>query len=214
MGVRSALRRAGAGGVIAVAAIALMSSGAGCGDDDDSQQPDSEETTAGTDGDDGGETAEAGGSGDYVFEDPASGAIITYSVLAPEGDATVAQLEAFRVAVDAPGASYVTVTIDNTDGTESADLPDLAVESSAGMGSTYFYYDEAWLFLRGWQNLVPTENSDLHNQGVDLYNSLLELGSALPGASTTTVLAAHGTPADIATVFIEGPGEETVLHRS
>ena len=208
------MRRAGAGGVIAVAAIALMSSGAGCGDDDDSQQPDSEETTAGTDGDDGGETAEAGGSGDYVFEDPASGAIITYSVLAPEGDATVAQLEAFRVAVDAPGVSYVTVTIDNTDGTESADLPDLAVMSSAGVGSTYFYYDEAWLLLGGWQDLVPTENSDLYNQGVDLYNSLLELGSALPGASTTTVLAAHGTPADIRTVFIEGPGEETVLHRS
>ena len=193
----------------------LLMGAVACGDDD-SQQPDSEETTAGTDGDNGGETEEANGSGDYVFEDPASGAIITYSVLAPEGDATVAQLEAFRVAVDAPAASYVTVTIDNTDGTESADLPDLAVESSAGVGSTYFYYGEAWLLLGGWQNLVPTENSDLYNQGVDLYNSLLELGSALPGASTTTVLATHGTPADIHTVFIEHASgrRETVLYRS
>lgn len=46
-------------------------------------------------------------------------------------------------------------------------------------------FKRAMVFIGALQNLVPEGNTGLYNRGVDLNRSILNSGSALPGAITT-----------------------------
>lgn len=165
--------------------IALLGAVA-CGDDDSAE---------------GGGAASGGGEGVYVWEDE-QGAIVRYTIPAPAGHELVQPIERFKARSGARGeVTFVLAELDNTEGSERVQIPDLDIVTEDG---DTVVFQSAWLLVGDWQDSVEIDDSAIYNEGVDVYNSLLELDDALPGAKTTTILAADSTMPSVKRVFASG----------
>jgi hypothetical protein len=101
---------------------------------------------------------------------------------------------------------FVSQTVSNQTDSEMTGCSPRLVTSD---GNT-IEFKAAFIFIGELQDLVPSDDVEMYNQGVNLYNSLLGR-DALPGAKVTATYVAVGEPVDSGSVFSGAYTMETLL---
>lgn len=122
----------------------------------------------------------AGNSGSYSTK--VNDGVLDIALPAPAADPTVAGITQYAAAVGFTGPmSFLNQTLTNQGDSAMAMCAPNVVTSS---GET-IAFTSAMQFIGDLQDLVPQGETALYNQGVELYNSILNSDTALPGAKTT-----------------------------
>lgn len=193
--------------------IALVLAGCGAGgQSDDSGSPQPLNSSAGVEG---GQTAagDASGSGEG-FEVPEEPWVPgTYQAYAPSGaELTIelpatevpADIEAYRLKVDAPEVVYVSVDVDNREGEQSVNMYEIDVYDPAGKEYTFSGVET---LIGEWMDDVgvdTNEQIDLYNEGVDLSNKYMD--NVAVSERATMVLYGTELPEQIADVQVWAEG--------
>jgi hypothetical protein len=195
---RSLVRRIG----IFAAGGLLVAMSAACGDDSSTDDLVTDEEIPSLTGEEteGAPPASEGGEGTYAWVTE-EGALVNYTIPAPEDDPEIQRIEAFRNDTGSAPISYVFVEIDNTEGIAQSLAPLIDVVTEDGQT---FTFNEAHFIVGNWSNDISDEDEDLKDESVDLYESLLARSHAQPGAKSTTIFAEEGELPDVARVFSNG----------
>lgn len=146
----------------------------------------------------GGSSPEQGGFGTYQYE--SNGATITIEIPADTDQSLVATTEAYRLETGSAPVTYAIVNIDNSGGDESVSVFQFSVVTDDG---ATFEFKQGWQLVGDWQPSLNSNNRELYNRGVDLYNNLLNLDQALPGARSTALFIADGQVPSLKTLLVE-----------
>ena len=144
-----------------------------------------------------GPAAPSGGPGVYTGESNEASQVI--AVPAAASDKTMAAVLAYakKTGYTEPLA-FVTVELKNNGADKVTNCPIRIVTES---GETV-EFSAAMHAISDMQDLMPTSDVSTYNDGIDLYNSMLNADRALPGATTTALYAAaHGEIASVKSVF-------------
>lgn len=141
--------------------------------------------------------------GDFIMV--ADGAKVRFDVTVDPTDPAVVPFEKYRTATGGDEVTYLSVTIDNVDGTGDFEFTQVNFVANQTEGEAV----PVWQSIGDWQETVDiTAEGDLYNTGVDLYNANLEKDSALPGAKTTAIYTTAGTGVVPERLFAVGPSGE------
>ena len=121
----------------------------------------------------GGGSSGESGFGTYVYED--EGVKVEYMIPAPEGNTLVAAAETYRAETGAGAASYILASLDNSEGSEEENIPDMRLMIITKKGDTL-------------KTKLAWEAPD---------------GVAAPGESTTTLLMTDEPIPSMKSVFVE-----------
>ena len=110
------------------------------------------------------------------------------------------RVDAYRAKVGADEVAFALVNLDNTNG-----KPEFSVEGGIAVvtprGET-IDFSVAIHSVGTWQDLVGPEDSATYNEGVELYKSLLNVDTVLPGAARTVLLIGPKKADSIRFVFL------------
>ena len=147
-----------------------------------------------------------GGPGTYSYKDP-SGAIFTVTIPAPATYPLAQQLatERRRLGVSA-AIAYVTVTIDNTGGSQPIDLDAtsdvLEIVTADGQQVTFQTGDRQTACVADSSASGCEAGSATYNQDINLYNKLLNSKKVLSGAKSKSLFVTTTKAFTIKRVFL------------
>lgn len=166
--------------------------------------------------DQGSSGAAKGGEGTYTGElaPSATGSVVVYAD--PATADAPKKIEAYRTAVGSPTQyTYITAEIDNIKGTSPINLHQIDVLDSEGKLVAFSYGFSAVSEL---QDAIPSgSNTPLYNEGVSLYNELLNGKTTQPGQKQTATFTAKErvVPARVAAnVWLEGKPTRVELSKA
>lgn len=140
--------------------------------------------------------ASAGGPGTYSVE--SNGAVLNVTVPAVSDSALVSAIESYRQKVGSTDEFvYLSQELANSGDTAANPCPVPRVVTEDGQTVKFA---AAFQIVGDLQDLVAQGDTALYNEGVELYNSVLD-ATALPGATTTSLYVAKGPLPSIASVF-------------
>lgn len=109
----------------------------------------------------------------------------------------VEDLESYREKAGGEPVSYMSVDIDNREGSENINMYQIAVYDAAGNEYIFTSADES---ADEWRELLGTGNSEAYNEGVDLSNKYLNQGAS-PHQRSTMILTGPELPAEFTAVM-------------
>ena len=139
----------------------------------------------------------AGGPGTYSVE--SNGATLNVVVPAAESSELVAAIEAYREKVGST-AEFVYLSQELVNAGDGAANPCPSPRVVTEDGQTVKFVS-AFQAVGDLQDLVAQGDTSLYNEGVDLYNALLNDSEALPGATATSLYVAASPMPTIKSVF-------------
>ena len=125
--------------------------------------------------------------GDGVFRGEVNGTVVevTFPIDESNPDAAAIAQHAADAGFNEP-LTFVILTITNNNDEAVASCPPRLVTDT---GET-IAFESGWSFVGELRDLIPDGNTELINEGVDLYNELIEGGEMLPGSVTTEIFVA------------------------
>ena len=126
-------------------------------------------------------------SGEGVYRGEVNGTLVevTFPIDESNPDAAAITQHAADAGFDEP-LTFVLLTITNNNDEAVASCPPRLVTDT---GET-IAFESGWSFVGELRDLIPDGNTELINEGVDLYNELIEGGEMLPGSVTTEIFVA------------------------
>lgn len=108
----------------------------------------------------------------------------------------VEDLEAYREQAGGEPVGYMSVDVDNREGTENINMYQVAVYDAAGNEYIFTSADEV---AGEWRELLGSDNVDVYNEGVELSNKYLNQGASAHQRSTM-ILTGPELPGEIVAV--------------
>lgn len=142
--------------------------------------------------------AEPGGLGVYQG-DLAEGVRGSASVYAPANDAGPAMIEELRTALGQATYTYITLDVDNRQGKQPVNVQEIQVTDAAGKLVTFKL---GFNQVGEMDNVIPSDNTDLYNKSVNIYNELLKQKRTESGQRQTVTFVAteQVVPAKVAAI--------------
>lgn len=130
-----------------------------------------------------------GASVDGVYRGEVNGTVVevTFPVDHLNPDAVAIRKHSADVAFEEPVTFALRTITNNNDEAVSGCPPRIVTDTGETIA-----FEFGWSFVGSLRDSIPDENVELINEGVDLYNQLIEGGEMLPGSITTEIFVTTG----------------------